>query len=166
MRANFGERDHLTVTTDESGEFELGGVPAGASVAVVFHRAGFGRRLVEQKMEARDEDSMGTIVLAPGRSMTVHLLDASGTPFVPTPDSFGANYVPRALVFGQRIKAFATTTPGEWQFRDLPEGEIIIIMPGEHMFDEVEHLHDTAEGRVTFTLDARAVAWLTHPADR
>lgn len=169
LRLLVGGRESLATSTGSDGTFELGGLPEGVTATVTCHHAGFGRIQVEYVAEARDEDSIGTLVLGPGRSLIVQMAGPDGTPFVPIAGSHGARAIPLVQVAGERIRPASDSgralAAGEWQFDDLPAGEVTVLLPGRGYFDRSEHRVQVEQARVTLALTERALEWLNRPQD-
>jgi hypothetical protein len=169
VRAILDQRDSLADESDAEGAFDLGGVAAGAAVTLTFHQSGFARRVVTYLAEAQDDDSVGVVTLEPGRALVVQVVGPDGAPFVAPPGSWGVGVQPRIRVPGERVSPVrdesGTLGPGEWRFTDLPHGPVTILLPGDGLWEEEEHVVSTDDARVALALTPKALAWLMEPKE-
>jgi hypothetical protein len=150
------------IESGADGRFDLGVVAVGSVTRIRVSATGFAPIEVEHVAEAADTDSVGTLTLAPGRSVLVIILAPDGTPFVPLPDTVGATWYPAIEVFGEQVKPVeAPSTPsseGNWLFADLPLGRFVVFVAP---FDEDDgHAVDTTLSRTEVTLTEIEFEWL------
>ncbi|MDA1260082.1 MAG: carboxypeptidase-like regulatory domain-containing protein, partial [Planctomycetota bacterium] len=167
IRARFSERDSVTVESGPDGAFRVGSVVTGANARLVFIKPGYGYEVMDYLVEARDDDSVGEVTLAPGAHLVVRILRPDGSPFVAAPGSAGDGFKPRI----EWKEAVIPPSPdrsglaaGEWRFMELPAqgAGMRLSYPGDR-FSEMSEQVPAGALHFTVTLSEQAVAWLDGP---
>lgn len=165
IRARFSPRDSASIESGADGEFRAGGLVPGMSVRLVFMEPGYGCEVLDYLVEARDDDSVGDVVLAPAASLTVLVLRPDGSPYVAQPGMVGVGFAPRVMWREVAISPSADRSglsAGEWRYLEVPAHGtgMLLQYPGERMFSHAEQELPAGAARCTITLSEKAAAWL------
>lgn len=156
VRAGFGERSSERASTDENGEFRLQPVPIGVEAVLYFERKGFAPARRVHIVRGGAGESVGPVTMEPGRRVLLRLVDPDGVAVIPADHRDEGRPAPTVRWNGRVYTANADGNglgPGEWQFVDLPPGEVEFVMGGGwSRFSEQSMAADTSAPVVVFEL--------------